>query len=467
MISPSNHHHTVITVMLALCALSIVSRDNGFHFVYGLADSNTADASHTLTSCLLSDSGGYFTASFSMAMGLTRSKELREVWPCNRLFDFTGSADAACSWLDASTVRAVLGPYQTDSNLRPGDSITFRRRPSNDTAGSTASSSVQLSPPVTPHVPVVVLNMPVAVGACDDLEIDLSASWGHLGRPWSRVVWSVESKSNRNLAVHIQQYLAQHYNPSTSRVVLPRSELQQLSSSLWLSQESSLLSISVTLSNYLDQSSSETREVAIFGTSIGSSANNISSASSRSNISFDSSSSNSSNSSNSSSSSIDSSVGVRSSSHRRSMGSEVPLASILGPRVVTMRASEMLQLDGFAQLPQLCRRSERDNTSVSSSLSPSSLSPSSPSVLSLYYQWFVDRINGTDRMPVNDLIFENRDPRRLLLSPYSLRPGSLYLVTMMVQVTDDQFNELAAANSTVEVRVAPGRVVARVAVVVL
>ena len=81
--------------------------------------------------------------------------------------------------------------------------------------------------------------------------------------------------------------------------------------------------------------------------------------------------------------------------------------------------------------------------------------------VSLFYSWFVDRIvNGTAREPANELIAENRDPRRLVMIPYGMLAGEHYVVTMMVQTTDEEFNELSAVNCSVEVRVTSGRVMA-------
>ena len=141
--------------------------------------------------------------------------------------------------------------------------------------------------------------------------------------------------------------------------------------------------------------------------------------------------------------------------YRRNGINDVALTSILGPRVVTIKAREGLQLDGVAQLPsKVC---PRGNNNHPSSGNASSTSDSSRA-MSLYYSWFVDRVvNGSIRESANDVIEQNRDPRRLLIAPYGLRPGERYVVTMMVQVmTDDEFVELSAVNCSVEVVVASG-----------
>ena len=115
---------------------------------------------------------------------------------------------------------------------------------------------------------------------------------------------------------------------------------------------------------------------------------------------------------------------------------------------------------GVAQLPTTaCHRVSNNNHTLNSSVNASS---NNSSAMSLFYSWFVDRVvNGSYRESVNDVIMNNRDPRRLVIPPYILLPGEQYVVTMMVQVmNDDKFIELSAVNCSVEVIVNSGRVIA-------
>ena len=141
------------------------------------------------------------------------------------------------------------------------------------------SSSVQLTPLVQVQVPVVIMTMPAVVGACDNLLIDLSASWGHLGQPWTTVAWTVtsvnstdtnDSSSNNRLADRVVDYLTKYFDPiNTARVSLP--------SSLWQESVDVVLSLTASLTNYLQQSSSDTRVVIIRSRrdSSGSSGNDL------------------------------------------------------------------------------------------------------------------------------------------------------------------------------------------------
>ena len=370
-----------------------------------------------LSSCILSNSGGYFTASFDSATGLNNSMEQDE-WPCHTLFDFTGATSATCSWIDKKTVHAILPSANTNSlQLQPGDKITLIQ----------TSTSVLLSPPIQAQVPVALMTVPAVVGADDELFIDLSASWGHLGRPWAKVTWMISlldsADSNRSIdsssssdskrfADDLVEYLTKHFDPVTARVTVP----------LYLWPEtttmSNVVSLTVSLTNYLRETSSDTRVVMIDNGrgSLGSSGD-----------------------------------GLIASRYRSNGKAKVALASILGPRSVTIKAREGLQLDGVAQIPTIHRK---NNININNDRVDQQ-------AVSLFYSWYVDRIvNYTVREPADDLIAENRDPRRLMMVPYSLLAGEHYVVTMMVQTTDDEFNELSAVNCSVEVKVTSGRVVA-------
>ena len=127
-------------------------------------------------------------------------------------------------------------------------------------------SSVQLTP-AQAQMPVVIMTVPVVVGACDNLLIDLSSSWGHFGRPWTKVAWTVSStsfnsadtnnssSSSNRLADHVVDYLTKHFDLTTARVAVP--------SYLWRESFDVVLSLTVSLTNYHQQSLSDTRLVMV------------------------------------------------------------------------------------------------------------------------------------------------------------------------------------------------------------
>ena len=157
-------------------------------------------------------------------------------------------------------ITIVLGCLTHLFSLTAGWSIIhLQKEPVNLT------SSVQLSPPVQAQLPVVIMTIPAVVGACDDLLIDLSSSWGHLGRPWVTVAWKVTSlnstdshrgsSSSSRLVDHVVDYLTTYFDLTTARITLPLY--------LWRESADVVLSLTASLTNYLQKSSSDTRVVTI------------------------------------------------------------------------------------------------------------------------------------------------------------------------------------------------------------
>ena len=243
--------YMIITIILG-CLTHLFSMTSGWSI-----DSQQQREQLNLLSSVLSNSGGYFTASFLYAVPGWNNSIDNDEWSCHKLFDFTGATSATCNWIDKTTVRGVLGP---SPQLQPGDNITLLE----------TSSSVLLSPPVQIQMPVVIMTVAAVVKACDDLLIDLSASWGHLGRPWVNVAWTVTllnntdtnrssgSSNGSRLTVQLVDYLTKYFDPITARVTVPLH--------MWLDGSADLvLSLTASLTNYLQKSSSDTRVVMILG----------------------------------------------------------------------------------------------------------------------------------------------------------------------------------------------------------
>jgi hypothetical protein len=147
-----------------------------------------------LVGAVFSDSGAYIAISFSVPTdqaGITANK-----WMCDTLFTFMGASIASCSWADLMTVRAYPSPFSTNPNtpgraVQPGDSFSvvggkvrsqcrYGTTCTNNVATAAVRTTVQ--PPVNPLVPNAVLNVPSSIGACSDLNVDLSSSTGSGGR---------------------------------------------------------------------------------------------------------------------------------------------------------------------------------------------------------------------------------------------------------------------------------------------
>ena len=68
--------------------------------------------------------------------------------------------------------------------------------------------SVSISKPVNPLTPNVVVSVPTAIGACDNLTLDATSSSGSGGRPWRSVSIAVEDSSGSLHVSALQSFLS-------------------------------------------------------------------------------------------------------------------------------------------------------------------------------------------------------------------------------------------------------------------
>ena len=113
--------------------------------------------------------------------------------------------------------------------------------------------SVTIQAPAVPLLPTLLLSLPTQCGACNDLKIDLSTSTGNGGRPWTSVIWVVLAANGDTKA--IASYLTFNYDPIANTVTVPRYLLI-----------STTYSFTVTVTNFLGASASQSSTVVISGT---------------------------------------------------------------------------------------------------------------------------------------------------------------------------------------------------------
>ena len=146
------------------------------------------------------------------------------IWPCNSLFGFIGAAITSCKWVNASAVIASFGVVKSVQTsvmyLSPGADVTLRAGLlrayctesvsfclSNPTA---IAARVSTQAPSNPSRPTVVVSAPGTLGACSNLTLDATGSYGNGGRLYTSVVWTVTTTSTGTAAMSaavIQNYL--------------------------------------------------------------------------------------------------------------------------------------------------------------------------------------------------------------------------------------------------------------------
>lgn len=198
-----------------------------------------------IDSCIFDNNGGYVIISFIAPTDQAGITDL--YWSCARVFSFAANNNTECSWTSSRVVKGVFSKI-TPSSLIPGDVISInpgvlraacragtfcaanqyaQAQAQFDTDAVILPHTVTVQSPAVPLVPVLVLSIASQLGACNDLSIDLSASEGTGGRPWSSVVFSAISTNGRDLnnTAAIVSYLNANFNYEGNHVTVPRAML--------------------------------------------------------------------------------------------------------------------------------------------------------------------------------------------------------------------------------------------------
>lgn len=157
------------------------------------------------------DDGRYFEVIFDR---VTDGARLPSPFTCTSLFFFHGAGSAVCSW-SRNSDRVLTDPR--GSNISVGAEIGLipsvlraecasQNEPSCLNYDTAPSSTVLLSPPLSPAAPVVVVVAPNVVSKCDGILIDLTGSSGSGGRAWDSVLFSVSSR-HEDSAGRIEAFL--------------------------------------------------------------------------------------------------------------------------------------------------------------------------------------------------------------------------------------------------------------------
>ena len=230
-----------------------------------------------LMPCMFDRSGGYLVVAFDKPTdqaGITA-----DMWPCIKLLIFTDANITTCSWTSLSTIKVIFTAV-TATSLKPSDTLSVRGgmlraacramrscsenyvlqsheidynitdRIATRYAQLTSALTVIVQRPSYPVIPSLLVSVPTQIGACNDLFIDLSASTGSGGRPWSSVAWTVLAEIGDT--TELTAFLTNNFDHSSNFVTVPRSMLIQTT-----------YSIGVTVTNFLGDSASSSSTVIV------------------------------------------------------------------------------------------------------------------------------------------------------------------------------------------------------------
>lgn len=232
--SPSSFYYDYGTQESQLKGTFVINGDPDLYFVY-LAISGGTASSYSgalapftcvsittpppppmLLNAVFDNSGAFVNVYFDSVtdMGITTlGSEVSSAWNCGNMFKFTGARYVTCTWTSSTQLKIQFGSYNPlVSYLVPGDLLALNPgnvkalckpteqfpRKCNTPYSYNEYSSVTILASPSPVIPVIQLKTPTIISVCDDLTIDATSSYGHGGRPWSKVVWSIMSSSSSN-----------------------------------------------------------------------------------------------------------------------------------------------------------------------------------------------------------------------------------------------------------------------------
>ena len=227
----------------------------------------------SITSVTISQNGLQLNIQFSIP---TNQPSFGSVsgFNCSLLLVFPGATVSSCIWSSAATVVATFSVQAANTIATPGDKLSllpgyliaacYAASLCSQFLPSKSIQTVFIGPPLIPIVPVVSLQSSSAIGPCNDMVLDPTASYGNGGRPWTIVQWKVVSyilsvdgtpaTLASGAAVETFLNLNYHHDSNMSRaVVVPN----------YLLKSQRQYSISLKLNNFLNNTSFRTASIFV------------------------------------------------------------------------------------------------------------------------------------------------------------------------------------------------------------
>jgi hypothetical protein len=158
-------------------------------------------------------------------------------FPCSNIFSFVGSDLAVCGWLNSYTVRIDSSILLLHQNITVKPNVSAARCPRiqsnrvlNCNLVYAEEISVEVLSPSSLNAltPRVTIRGPTVVGDSVPLFLDLSASVGHCGFPWSLLSFDLQDTNADNVTMleSLLQQAASQYLKNYRPIFIDRSYLQ-------------------------------------------------------------------------------------------------------------------------------------------------------------------------------------------------------------------------------------------------
>jgi hypothetical protein len=157
-----------------------------------------------ISSAFFDFSGARVIVSFDVPTDFAATVVNSNIWKCDKIFSFSGVAQASCVWINSMTVAITLNYYgRAVSLVSPGQNITLLNgvlKGAGSTSTFTPSSTAPLSVASTHALPAAVLIAPTKITNCQDLVLDPSSSVGQGSRNWKTIQWKVKASDGGDVS---------------------------------------------------------------------------------------------------------------------------------------------------------------------------------------------------------------------------------------------------------------------------
>jgi hypothetical protein len=228
---------------------------------------NITDIPPQLVSATLSKDGTKLLVLFDSNTDEASVMKSDATFPCSTVLSFSHSSAILCSWVTPRMIVAILSNVSVSVDevvfVNPGmiRSLFCVSYMSPSTCSFANSSiMVRVKQPSDAIVPTVSISTASIAHICDDIEIDITGSFGSANRPWASVLWTVGAKALNgtnlvSLATAIQSHLQSAYGTDTARIAIIPVSL--------LSSNIANLKVEIKLTNAFGKSNSGYTEIAL------------------------------------------------------------------------------------------------------------------------------------------------------------------------------------------------------------
>jgi len=184
---------------------------DGASYMLTVGNADSEPPAPIILTAVISNSGGGITVTFDSETDQMANNALvtSSSFTCSAAFEFSGADLCTCQFTSLSVVKITFPSRSqitsTTTLVVADDTIVMKANALKaictkdasicDTYSYAPSSTVTVTAPATPTIPVARFNLPATISSCEDLTVDVSGSTGAAGRSFASISMQVSASS--------------------------------------------------------------------------------------------------------------------------------------------------------------------------------------------------------------------------------------------------------------------------------